>query len=125
MSAWVAVDPGDISGRWRPLTSSEVTIAAMLIEDAQDELEDALSDIGFNGAPSPTDERWERRYVRTVVAMVRRVLTNPDGYLSETIDGYEYRRDKAISTGTLYVSESEIQKFRKHPSRSSFTISPS
>lgn len=125
MSAWVAVEPGDISGRWRPLTSDESTIAPTLIEDAQDELEDALSDMGFDGPPSPTNERWERRYVRTVVAMVRRVLTNPDGYLSETIDGYEYRRDKAISTGALYVSESEIQKFRKHPSRSSFTISPS
>jgi hypothetical protein len=124
MTAWVDVQPSDIESRWRPLTTAEQAIASQLIADASDELEDALLDIGIEGAPVPTDERWVRRYKRTVVAIVRRVLSNPEGYLSEEIDGYIYRRDKAVSTGTLYVSDSEIDRFRRRR-RGSFTITPS
>lgn len=126
MAAWVDVTADDIANRWRPLTPEEETISKALIEDAQDELEDALENIGVFGAPVPQDERWERRYVRTVAAVVRRVLSNPEGYLVETIDGYEYRRDKAVSTGALYVSEAEVDKFRRRGRRTtSFSIRPS
>ncbi len=125
MNAWVQVNLSDITSRWRPLTSAEALIAGQIIADASDELEDALIDIGIMQKPIPTDERWERRYIRTVVAMVRRVLSNPEGYLSEEIDGYIYRRDKAVSTGALYVSPDEVEGFRTRRSRGAFSIVPS
>ena len=122
MAAWVDVDDSDIVNRWRPLTPAEQATASTLIEDAQDILEEDLEELGYTSAPVPQNQRWERRYKRTIVAMVRRVLTNPEGYLSETIDGYEYRRDKAIATGTLYLSDSELDGFRRRRRGSSFTI---
>jgi len=127
MTAWVVVDVSDITGRWRPLTAEEAVIAPQLIIDASDELEDALENVGITGVPIPTNERWERRYVRTVAAIVRRVLSNPEGYLVETIDGYEYRRDKAVSSGALYVSDDEVEGFRPRARRrrGAFTIVPS
>lgn len=124
MAVWVAVDDSAIENRWRPLTAAEKVITPHLLEDASDILEEQLELLGYKAAPVPTDERWERRYTRTVVAMVRRVLSNPEGYLVESIDGYEYRRDKAVSTGALYVSSDELDAFRRRPRSSSFTIRP-
>lgn len=123
MPAWVAVDIGDIVARWRPLTPTETASADALIQDAQDILEEKLEEAGIIGAPSPSVERWERKYKRTIVAMVRRVLSNPEGYLQETIDGYEYRRDKAVSTGSLYLGDDEVAHFFRHRG-SAFTIVP-
>lgn len=123
MAAWVAVDNDAVAKRWRPLTSAELDIVGQIIEDAQDILEEELEEIGITGAPVPTDERWERRYVRTVATMVKRVLQNPDALLSESIDDYEYRRDRAISAGALYLADDELAKFRRR-SRASFSITP-
>lgn len=108
--AWVTVIPTDITNRWRPLTAGEEAIAPTLIQDAQDILEEALEDLGVTEAS--TDPRWLRTYVRVVSGMVRRVLQNPEGYLSTavSIDDFrrEYRRDSAVSAGVLYVSDTEL-----------------
>lgn len=109
---WVAVDVSDVTDRWRPLTTIEASTAPTIIQDAQDMLEDQLGDIGFLSAPVPEDVRWERKYVRVVATMVKRVLSNPDGYLSETGDDYTYRRDSAVSAGLLYVDETELDVLR-------------
>jgi hypothetical protein len=112
--AWVDVTSEDISNRWRPLTPGEAAIIDTLIADAQDILEETLEARGLTGIPSaPTDaERWQRAYIRVVATMVKRVLQNPEGFLSTafTIDDYrqEYRRDSAVSAGVLYVSDLEL-----------------
>jgi hypothetical protein len=127
MAGWVDVGASDIANRWRPLTAAEASIAATLVEDAQDELEDQLLDMGFTAAPAPQDARWERRYVRTVANMVRRLLINPEGYLEEQgEDGYRYRRDKVLSAGVIYVTDDELNGFRpkNRKRRGSFTITP-
>jgi hypothetical protein len=106
----VAVDASDIAARWRELTPAETAIIDTLIEDAQDILEEALELRGILVAPDL--ERWQRAYVRVVASMVKRVLQNPEGYLSTafTIDDYrqEYRRDSAVSAGALYLSDLEL-----------------
>lgn len=108
--AWVSVEASDIANRWRPLTPGETGIAPTLIQDAQDILEVELEQRSILAAP--VDARWSRAYVRVVAGMVRRVLQNPEGYLSTavTIDDYrrEYRRDSAVSAGVLYVSDLEV-----------------
>ncbi|MEO5920615.1 MAG: Gp19/Gp15/Gp42 family protein [Pseudolysinimonas sp.] len=127
MAGWVAVDADAVASRWRPLTTSESAIVDTLIEDAQDILEGALEDSGVTGKPEPTDERWERAYVRVVANMVRRLLINPEGYLEEEgPDGYRYRRDKTLSAGVLYVTDDELDRLLPRRRRgASFSIFPS
>jgi hypothetical protein len=122
--AWQIVTPADIVSRWRPLTPEEANIIASVIADAQDILEVAAEDAGI---PEVTagDGRRVRAYVRLVATMVIRVLRNPDGFLTETIDDYTYRRDSAVSAGALYLSDDELGQLRPVGGprrRSSFTI---
>lgn len=57
----------------------------------------------------PTDERiFTKALVRLLCASVLRVMQNPEGVFEEEGDDYRYRRDAAISTGQLYISDSEL-----------------
>lgn len=47
--------------------------------------------------------------VATQCAMVKRVLSNPDGVLEETTDDYTRRLDAALSTGQLNPTDTEIE----------------
>lgn len=42
-----------------------------------------------------------------LVDAVLRVLRNPDGRVSETIDDYTYRRADSVADGTLYLTDAE------------------
>jgi hypothetical protein len=121
---WFQVDKNDVISRFRALEPDEDATVDTMIADAQDILEDAAEAAGIE---APTTDRGERTYTRIVAAIVIRVLRNPDGYLTETIDGYTYRRDSAISAGALYVSPDEINQLRPtvRPRRGAFTIVPS
>jgi len=124
---WVAVTAEDIVKRWRPLTPAESSVVDAIIEDAQDIVESEAEDLGI---PAPTDanDRRLRMYTRIVATMAIRVLINPEGILSETIDDYTYRRDSAISSGALYVSDDEMAQLRPitgRRRRGAFTIVPS
>ncbi|WP_181431092.1 Gp19/Gp15/Gp42 family protein [Curtobacterium sp. MCBD17_021] len=123
---WFDVDTDDIVKRWRPLEAAEAAVAEQIIEDAQDIYESAVEAAGI-AAPAPDDERRERAYVRAVAYMVIRVFKNPDGILTETLDGYTYRRDSAVSTGMLQPTAEEIDQLRPvvRPRRGAFTIRPS
>ncbi|UWD83654.1 phage Gp19/Gp15/Gp42 family protein [Curtobacterium flaccumfaciens] len=122
--AWFEVEEKDIVSRFRPLDDDEKLVIETMIEDAQDIVEDAAEAASI---PEPTTERGERTYKRIIASVVIRVLRNPDGYLTETTDGYTYRRDSALSSGALYVSDSELDQLRpsvrRH--RGAFTIVPS
>ena len=126
MATWVDVSAEDIVKRWRPLTANESTVATQLIEDATDELEEALEDLGLSATDFPADSRNARKYVRTIATMVKRVLVNLEGYLTETIDDYTYRFDSAVSSGALYLADDELNNFRPKARRrgSAFTIRP-
>ena len=54
-----------------------------------------------------TDAKYASLVVQVQCAMVLRVIKNPDGLLSEQIDDYTYRRDSALSAGSLYLSDAE------------------
>jgi hypothetical protein len=124
--SWVDVDTSDVEARWRPLTDQEKQVASAIIQDAQDILETAAEAAGV-APPNSTEERRTRSYIRVVASMAIRVLQNPDGILSETIDDYTYRRDSAVSSGALYVSDAEIDSLRPHTGRrrrGAFSIRP-
>lgn len=94
----------DLKARsFRPLSEQEETVGGVLLEDAW-----ALI---LGQLPSAGDRLTDTGFVSLVkqvqCAMVLRVIKNPDGLLSEQIDDYQYRRDSAISTGALYLSDDE------------------
>lgn len=106
----------DLQARWRPLTTAEQDVAGVLLDDAWAVLLTAVPDLQArldSGALSPA-------LVKSVVAgMVLRVLRNPDGLLTETVDDYTYRRDSATSTGALYVADTELGLLAPAMARSS------
>ena len=106
---WFVVQQTDVEDRWRPLKAQEARIVERVLEDAADILETAAESRGIVLAST---ERAERTYKRIVSTMVIRVLKNPDGLLTETIDDYTYRRDSAVSAGALYVSGEELDQLR-------------
>lgn len=113
MSFWFEVTTDDIVSRFRLLKPNEEGFIDEVIADAQDILEGKAEEAGITVLASSR----QRAYVRTVASMVIRVLRNPDGYLTETIDDYTYRRDSAVSAGVLYASDDEIAGLRPAPSR--------
>lgn len=111
----------------RTLTDQEKTVGTTLLEDAWNIIvsrvpsaETRLSDSGF-------DQRFSALVVQIECAMVLRVLNNPDGKRSESIDDYQYQLDQAVSTGALYLSDAEYDLLtsRDATSDTAFTIKPS
>lgn len=99
----------DISNRsLRPLTEKELAVGAVLLGDAWSILKTRISGLEARADGFPVDEALRALVVQVQVAMVLRVLYNPEGKLSETQDDYSYRLDAATSTGSLYVSDAEI-----------------
>lgn len=89
---------------FRPLTEQEEQVGSVMLDDAwnlilthRPHVADRVSDASFRNL-----------VVQVQCAMVLRVIKNPEGYLSEQIDDYQYRRDSAVSTGALYVSDAEL-----------------
>ena len=95
----------DIEDRWRPLNAQETTNATALLADAWALL---LARRPTLEADMTAGTVSEENVIRVVVAMVLRVLRNPEGKLEESIDDYSYRRDSATSTGGLYVTSDEL-----------------
>lgn len=95
----------DIAARWRPLTAQETTNATAFLADAWALL---LMRRPTLEADITAGKVTTTNVIRVVVAMVLRVLRNPDGKLEESIDDYRYRRDSALSSGLLYVSPDEL-----------------
>lgn len=95
----------DIEARWRTMTAGERVVANALLGDAWEML--------LTRRPSLEDDLTaatvrQGNVVRVVTAMVLRVMRNPDGLLSETIDDYTYRRDSIVSGGLLHVTADEL-----------------
>lgn len=95
----------DVEDRWRPLTTDETVVAQTFLTDAW----------ALLTARRPTLEAditagtvTTANAVRVVVAMVLRVLRNPDGKRIESIDDYSYTRDDEVSTGLLHVTPAEL-----------------
>jgi hypothetical protein len=95
----------DIEARWRPLTAQETTNADALLDDAWALL---LTRRPSLEADITAGTVTATNVIRVEVAMILRVLRNPDGKVSERIDDYSYTRDPAVATGGLYVSDDEL-----------------
>jgi hypothetical protein len=96
----------DLEARFRPLVGSEVDAAQALLDDAWATLLAVLPDLEARMAAGTTSDSL---VVSVVSAMVLRVLRNPNGVRSWSVDDYSETRDSALSAGALYVSPEEVQ----------------
>lgn len=98
----------DLSNRsLRPLTATEVSVGATLLEDAFGIILARIPSVRARLDALPLDAQFKALVIQVQCAMVLRVLNNPDGKLEEASDDYRYRLDAAVSTGALYMSDAE------------------
>lgn len=95
----------DIETRWRTLTSDETTVATALINDAWAQLIQMADNVPGDLAGDAMDPALVQS---VIAAAVIRVMKNPDGNRSESIEDYSWTRDSAVSTGTLYFTDNEL-----------------
>jgi hypothetical protein len=95
----------DLEHRWRPLVGQEQVNAAAYLTDAWVLL---LSKRPTLEADMTALTVSSGNVVRVVCAMVLRLLKNPDGKRSESIDDYRYERHELVSSGALHVTGDEL-----------------
>lgn len=95
----------DIEARWRPLVGHEVANAEAFLGDAWAEVLRRRKNIEADIA---ADKVSEENVVRVVVAMVLRVLRNPEGYDQESIDDWSGRRNALVADGILRITDDEL-----------------
>jgi len=89
----------------RPLSDDEKRVGEQWLEDAWAIL---TTQKPFVAEKVDQSGSYRSLVVQILCAMVIRVLNNPDGKYQESGDDYSYSRDAAVSTGALYISESEL-----------------
>jgi hypothetical protein len=88
----------DIQARFfRELTPRELVITPQLLDDAWDLIQSRRPSINDDLTAGTVSWGAARR---VLVAMVSRVLSNPEGKSEEAIDDYRYRRDSVVSSPT-------------------------
>jgi hypothetical protein len=101
----------DLEAIWRPLNSAEKTVAEGLIEQASNQLRARIPKIDLILKADTTGLKAELAKA-AVVNAVKRVMQNPEGWLSESeaYDDFKVdkRRDSALSTGGLYIFEGDL-----------------
>lgn len=113
----------DLEKIFRPLTPAETINAQALIDGMWEILLARVP--GIVGRLASGSLR-PGLVVYAFQEMIKPVLQNPEGYLSERIDDWEGRRDSATSTGRVLVSDEWIDLLGGVPvSSESFSIRPS
>lgn len=103
----------DIESRWRPLVGHEVANANAFLGDAWAEIVRRRPNVESDMA----DEKVSaENVVRVVVAMVLRVLRNPEGYDQESIDDWSGRRNALVADGVLRITDNELDAITPDPS---------
>jgi hypothetical protein len=98
----------DLSNRsLRTLTAQELTVGTVLLGDAWNLILSRVPSVATRLDALPADMVFRALVIQVQCAIVLRVLSNPEGKLEEAGDDYRYRLDSTVSTGALYLSDSE------------------
>jgi len=84
----------------RSLTAAETTQGTAWLDDATAIILDRFPQ--YEAAPTAAS-------LAVCCAMVLRVLRNPNGLRSETVDDYSYTRDTMLSAGEIYMTRNDIE----------------
>jgi hypothetical protein len=101
----------DVVARWRPLLAQEEINAQTLLDDAWRMIKRRAAKAGADIEDlitADTSGDLEAEVIRVMVMAVLRVMKNPDGKKSESIDDYSWARDEAVAGGLLYISDDEM-----------------
>lgn len=95
----------------RPLTSAEDDFVPYALDDAFQQLLVRAPGLAakLDDPTVPIDDPIRLVTIATQCAMVKRVLTNPDGILEETTDDYTRRLDAALSSGQIAPTDLELE----------------
>ena len=95
----------DVEDRfYRPLTDRELINTKAWLSDAWWLLTARLPNLEANLTAELIPLANVRR---VVVAMVHRLLKNPEGFVTESIDDYSYRRATLVASGALSLEHDE------------------
>lgn len=97
----------DVESRWRPLSEQETVNATAFLADVWRIIKRRIVDVEERMADPDTGVDFTADVVQVQAQAVIRVLKNPDGKRSESIDDYSWTRDRSMSAGVLYVTEDE------------------
>ncbi len=114
----------DVEARWRLLSTEETFKAQALLGDAWALLTHRVNAIEARlvAVPATLDVKLA---VMVQVAMVLRVLRNPDAKQAETIQDYSYQRTAVSASGELMVTADELDLLAlAGTSPDVFTITP-
>jgi hypothetical protein len=119
-------DPSDIASVWRPLTDAEISVVYARIDQASQMVRDEVPDVDDRVTAGSLAAATVRD---VVVAMVRRVMVNPDGDSSVTEQTGPFSvtrtRSRALAAGELYINASELARLTgRRATQRAFTISP-
>lgn len=117
MAALATVD--DVESRWRPLTTEEQQRALVLLDDASAVIRTRFPSIDTQIAYGDVAQE---AVIATAVAMVVRVMSNPEGVSQETIDSYSvtYRE----RSGSMYLDPTEADLLSPDTATAAFSIRP-
>jgi hypothetical protein len=104
----------DIEARWRPLTAAERDVAQAFIDDSWAV---ALTQVPGIEARMAAGTLSVDIVVKVVSAMVLRILKNPDGLRSWSVDDASFTRDQALSAGLLYLADTELAELMPRPAQ--------
>ncbi len=113
----------DVAARLgRPLSTAESAWVPSLLDDVEAMITTRIPDLDDRiSATPPTID--QATVIRVESWVVVRFLKNPDGKLQESIDDYSFTRDRAVSAGTLALTDEEWDQILPSTGTSSaFTI---
>lgn len=115
----------DLEARFRPLADTERDNAQALLDDAWDVLLAVVPDLEARMSSGATSVGL---VISVTSAMVVRVLRNPNGIRSWSVDDYSETRDSSVAAGALLPTDAEIALLTGRASsarRGTFSISTS
>jgi hypothetical protein len=106
----------EIEKRFRPLTTTEAEAVQFMLDDAWSVLLGTVPDLEDRMTSGAVSEPLASFVVSS---MVLRVLRNPNGVRSWSVDDYSETRDNAVSAGVLYALPNEVDLLtgRANPKR--------
>ena len=118
-------EPSDVEAIWHPLSETEFSMVAGRINEASQLVRDEVPDVDDRILAGTLADATVRS---VVVAMVRRVMVNPDGDSSVTEQTGPFSvtrtRSRAVAAGEVYLTARERARLTGRKVQRAFTITP-
>src|SRR5690606_3544222 len=111
----------DVTARWaRSATTEETALINVRLADVDRIIKRRISDLDAKCAADPV---FKSDAVQVEADAVRRLVRNPEGYLSETDGSYTYMLSQEMSRGRLEILPEEWEILGVQP-RGMFVLAP-